>query len=342
MDRLKLLASVPGDAALARPKKRNLNSGDDDLIRLYLADIGRHPLLTAAEEGRLACLIEAGRAAAATLVAAGDPAADTLLASRRRELTSAIADGDGAMGTFVNANLRLVVSIAKRYQWSGVALLDLVQEGNLGLIHAVEKFDHRKGFKFSTYATWWIRQAIGRGVAKSGRTIRLPVHAGDQAFALHKAGAELEVLLGRTATDAELTTALGWHQGQVEAVRLFARTPMSLSLKLSADSDEELADFIADSAAIDPADAATAAAMPAEIVRLLEPLAERERQILRLRFGLDRREPQTLEEVGEHFHLTRERIRQIEAQALSKLRHPSAQSGPHAVLSSETGRGPAR
>jgi RNA polymerase sigma factor (sigma-70 family) len=313
---------------LAKLKRRNLDGSDDeDLVRLYLADIGRHPLLTAAEEVRLACLIEVGRAADAALRAAGMPEAGSLMASRRRQLQSAVAAGDGATATFVNANLRLVVSIAKRYQWSGLPLLDLVQEGNLGLMHAVEKFDHRRGFKFSTYATWWIRQAIARGVANSGRTIRLPAHAGDQAFALYSTRGELEATLGRPPTTAELTTALGWRQGQVDAVKLFSRRTESLSSKLGEDGDDELADVIADSAAIDPADAALAAVMPDEIVRLLEPLTDRERQIVRLRFGLDRREPQTLEEVGEQFQLTRERIRQIEALAMSKLRHPATRRG---------------
>jgi RNA polymerase sigma factor (sigma-70 family) len=305
-------------------KKSSLRSGeDDDLVRLYLADIGRHPLLTKADEARLAGLVEAGQAAQAALRAAEGGQDKPLSPARRRQLRAAVGAADRATDTFVQANLRLVVSIAKKYQWSGLPLLDLVQEGNLGLMHAVEKFDHRKGFKFSTYATWWIRQGITRGIANSARTIRLPVHAGDQAFALRKMRAELETTLGRKATTAELTTALGWPDGRVEAVQTFSREPLSLSAALTDDGDEELGDLIADSAAIDPAAAAIEALLPAEIDHLLAPLTERERLILRLRFGLDRGEPQTLDEIGAQFGLTRERIRQIEARAMSKLRHPS-------------------
>ena len=177
---------------MARRKNINLNREDEDLVRLYLVDVGRHPLLTKADEVRLASQVEVGQAARASLQAAEDPQAERLSAPRRRQLRAEVAAADRATDAFVTANLRLVVSIAKKYQWSGLPLLDLVQEGNLGLIHAVAKFDHRKGFKFSTYATWWIRQGITRGIANSGRTIRLPVHAGDQAFALRKARDELE------------------------------------------------------------------------------------------------------------------------------------------------------
>jgi RNA polymerase sigma factor (sigma-70 family) len=318
---------------LTTSKQNNPNRGDEDLVLLYLADIGRDPLLTKADETRLAGLVEAGQAARAKLQAAEGPQAEVLSASRRRQLRSAAAAADAAMDTFVKANLRLVVSVAKKYQWSGLPLLDLVQEGNLGLIHAVEKFDHRKGFKFSTYATWWIRQAITRGIANGGRTIRLPVSAGDQAFALRRIRGELEATLGRNPTTAELTIALGWRQGQVEGVQRFSRESTSLSLTLTEDGDQELGDLIADQTAVEPAAAAIEALIPGEIARLLAPLTERERQILRLRFGLDRAEPQTLEEVGEQFNLTGERIRQIEARAMSKLRHPSSEDGARALLS---------
>jgi len=305
---------------------------DEDLVRLYLVDIGRHPLLNKADEARLAGLVEDGQAARSALREAELPGSTPLSMGARRQLRAAVTAADQAADTFVKANLRLVVSIAKKYQWSGLPLLDLVQEGNLGLIHAVEKFDHRKGFKFSTYATWWIRQGITRGIANSARTIRLPVHAGDQAFALRKIRGELESTLGRKPTTAELTSALGWADGRVNAVREFSRDPVSLSTALSEDSDEELGDLLADVAAIEPSAAAIASLMPREIERLLAPLADRERLVIRLRFGLDQGEPQTLDQIGERFNLTRERIRQIEAGALSKLRHPSSDAEAWALL----------
>jgi RNA polymerase primary sigma factor len=291
---------------------------EEDLVRLYLGDIGRHQLLTKDDEANLGALIEAGQTARVELDAGGK-----MTPTRRRQLRTAVRDADEAATVFVNANLRLVVSIAKKYQASGLPLLDLVQEGNLGLIHAVGKFDHRKGFKFSTYATWWIRQAITRGIANSGRTIRLPVHAGDQVSALRKMRAQLETELGRRPTVADLTEALGWREGQVEEVQRFAAEPASLSAPLSEDGDDELADFVADAGALNPFDAAADALLPAEVERLLAPLDERERMVLKLRYGLDRGEARTLDEVGQHFNLTRERIRQIENRALSKLRHPS-------------------
>ena len=309
------------------PKER-VERDEEDLVRLYLTDIGQYPLLTKDDEVRLAKAIEVGNDARTQLEKGGKD----LTPTKRRELKRHVKEGDDAERTFVQSNLRLVVSIAKKYQASGLPLLDLVQEGNLGLIHAVEKFDHRKGFKFSTYATWWIRQGITRGIANSARTIRLPVHAGDQAFALRKIRGELEISLGRRPTTAELTAALGWAEGRVNAVREFSRDPVSLSTALSEDSDEELGDLLADLNAIEPAAAAVASLMPREIERLLAPLAERERTVIRLRFGLDQGEPQTLDQIGELFNLTRERIRQIEAGALSKLRHPSSDAEAWALL----------
>jgi RNA polymerase sigma factor (sigma-70 family) len=309
---------------VVRRKISSPSREDEDLVRLYLVDVGRHGLLTKDDEVQLARQVEAGHEARAQLEAAEDPQNPRLSAARRRLLRSQVAAADRATDTFVTANLRLVVSIAKKYQWSGLPLLDLVQEGNLGLIHAVAKFDYRKGFKFSTYATWWIRQGITRGIANSGRTIRLPVHAGDQAFALRKARDELETNLGRKPTTAELTMALGWPDGRVESVWEFSREPLSLSAALSEDGDEELGDVIADLGAIEPSAAAIQSLLPSEIDRLLEPLAERERLIIRLRFGLDHGEPQTLDQIGDRLNLTRERIRQIEAGAMSKLRHPSS------------------
>jgi RNA polymerase sigma factor (sigma-70 family) len=291
---------------------------EEDLVRLYLNDIGKYALLTKDAEARLAQAVEAGRQARGELAGA-----DGISPSRQRQLRRLIRDGDQATETFVTANLRLVVSIAKKYQAAGLPLLDLVQEGNLGLIHAVEKFDWRKGFKFSTYATWWIRQAITRGVANTGRTVRLPVHAGDLLNRVIKARGRLEGQLGRRPTIAELAADLEIPEGRVTDILRHVAEPLSLSEPLRDDGDAELGDVVADRAAVSPFDAAAAALLGDEVNKMLVALDEREREILRLRFGLDRGQPRTLDEVGACFSLTRERIRQIEARAMSKLRHPS-------------------
>ena len=296
--------------------KRAVQPGED-LVRLYLNDVGKYALLTKADEARLAQAVEAARDARAELAASKD-----LAPSRQRELRRLVRDGEEATETFVQANLRLVVSIAKRYQGADVPLLDLVQEGNLGLIHAVEKFDWRKGFKFSTYATWWIRQAITRGIANTGRTVRLPVHTGDLLSRVTKTRGRLETKLGRRPTTAEIADDLGLEEHKVVDVIRFAAQPTSLSEPLRADGDAELGDVIEDHSAVSPFEAAAQSLLSNEVAKLLVVLDDRERAILWLRFGLDRGEPRTLDEVGAHFNLTRERIRQIEARAIAKLRHP--------------------
>jgi len=302
---------------------------DEDLVRLYLSDIGRFELLTKADEVRLAQAIEAGRAAGDELKESGR----NITAARRRELRRAVRQGEDSEQAFVQANLRLVVSIAKKYQASGLPLLDLVQEGNLGLIHAVEKFDWRKGFKFSTYATWWIRQSITRGIANTGRSIRLPVHAGDVLARLRKTRLRIEMEQGRQATVAELAAELDLAPDKVVEALRFASEPLSLSEPIREDGEAELGDMVEDRSAVSPTDEVLVAMLPGEIARLLQPLDDRERAILTLRYGLDRGEPRSLEEVGEHFDLTRERIRQIESRAMSKLRHPSSESGARDLLS---------
>ncbi|MCL4433476.1 MAG: sigma-70 family RNA polymerase sigma factor [Actinobacteria bacterium] len=308
--------------------KERVDRDDEDLVRLYLTDIGQYMLLSKDDEVHLAQIIESGRDALEEL----EVGPRSLTPARRRELRRKIRQGEEAQQTFVKSNLRLVVSIAKKYQASGLPLLDLIQEGNLGLMHAVEKFDWRKGFKFSTYATWWIRQAITRGIANTGRTIRLPVHAGDTLTRVQKAQARLELKLGRPATLDELGNEVELAEDKlVEALR-FRSEPLSLSEPLREDGDAELGDVVEDRSAESPFEVAAVALLPEEIDKLLSPLDEREREILKLRFGLDRGESRTLEEVGEYFNLTRERIRQIEARAMSKLRHPSSDTGARDLL----------
>ena len=331
--------------------KDRIDRDEEDLVRLYLSDIGQYTLLTKDDEVRLAKKIEAGKAAKEEWGTDGKG----IPAARKRELRNAIKDGEKAESDFVKSNLRLVVSIAKKYQASGLPLLDLIQEGNLGLMHAVEKFDWRKGFKFSTYATWWIRQAITRGIANTGRTIRLPVHAGDTLARLQKARSRLELKLGRQPTLIELAAEVEMPEDKVTEALRFAAEPLSLSEPLREDGDAELGDVVEDRSAESPFEEAAKELLPGEVRRLLAPLDRRERDILKLRFGLDRfeddeppldedctipncscrsktGESRTLEEVGEHFNLTRERIRQIEARAMSKLRHPSSDTGARDLL----------
>jgi RNA polymerase sigma factor (sigma-70 family) len=313
--------------AVKHVKGRREDRDYEDLVRLYLEDVGRHNLLTKDDEGRLAQAIEAGTAARERL-----ETTKKLTPTQRRQLRREVRLGEEAHRQFVNSNLRLVVSIAKKYQSSGLPLLDIVQEGNLGLIHAVDKFDWRKGFKFSTYATWWIRQAIQRGIANSARVIRLPVHAGDMLTALLKLRAQLEGSLGRTPTLAELAREAELPLEKVVEVLRYAVDTVSLDEPVRDDGDAELGDFVEDRNAVAPFEHAATSLLPNEVAKVLSVLDERERTILTLRFGLDGGGERTLEEVAEHFGLTRERIRQIEARAMSKLRHPSADVGARELL----------
>jgi len=296
-----------------------MQTPQQDLVRLYLRDVGRHRLLTKGEEVRLAQVIEAGREACTELSARGGTSSAHVF-----ELRRTVRAGEAAAETFTNGNLRLVVSIAKQYRAADLSLLDLVQEGNIGLMHAVEKFDWRKGFKFSTYASWWIRQAIARGITNNGRTIRLPVHAGDLLNRVVKERDHFEAQHGRRATIAELAADLGVSPDRIAEILRHLVTPVSLSEPLHHDGQAELGDLVADHTAVSPFEAAALAMLSCEVARMLTGLGRREREIIRLRFGLDGGEPRTLEQVGAHFGLTRERIRQIEARAMEKLRHPTA------------------
>jgi RNA polymerase sigma factor (sigma-70 family) len=301
---------------------------DEDLVRLYLDNIGKYRLLTQDEECRLSRAIQEGQEAKDEL------ARGKVTAARRPLLLAAAQRGDAASEEFIRANLRLVVSIAKRYQATDLPLLDLVQEGNLGLMHAVTKFDWRKGFKFSTYATWWIKQAISRGIDNTSRTIRLPVHAGDQVRRLQRTKHQLEGQTGRTPSPSELAEALGINERQVVELIRHGTETVSLDARVGPDGESELGEMVTDNATPSPFDVVTRAMLGGEVEKLLSVLDEREREIIRLRYGLDHGEPRTLEDVGNTLHLTRERIRQIERSALSKLRHPSTKSDGRDLLAS--------
>ena len=298
--------------------RRAVTGDGQDLLGRYLAELGRHPLLDRRGEIRLAQTIEAGNEARAALTA--EPRPDPTEQARLEALVEAGAE---ATATFVQANLRLVVSLAKRYQSSGVPLLDLIQEGNLGLMHTVEKFDWRKGFKFSTYATWWIRQAITRGMANTARTIRLPIHATEQLAKLRQLSASLESRLERAATHAELAELMGTSIDTVAMVLRHAKDPVSLDSPLSVGADTTIADVVADQLADNPVDAVTDAMLPAEVAKLLSVLSSRDREVIALRYGLGTGDPLTLDEIARHLGVSRERVRQIEARAMALLRRPS-------------------
>ncbi|MDP8938501.1 MAG: sigma-70 family RNA polymerase sigma factor [Actinomycetota bacterium] len=295
--------------------KVDVQAGDADLLGRYLSEIGRHELLTREDERQLGCLIEGGRRAAGILAKGGE-----LSDERRSELTEIVARGNRASRRFIQANLRLVVSIAKRYQAASLSLLDLVQEGNLGLIHALEKFDFNRGFKFSTYATWWIRQSITRAIANTGRTIRLPVRAGETVSSVLRAQTRLESTLGRTPTVLEIVTETGLPRDRVVEALTLAPTPLSISEPCGPDGGGQLGDLIADPSSAAPFDDVIAACLPAQINDLLATLDQRERHVVCLRYGLDRGRPRTLQEVADECGLTREGIRHIEKKALNKLR----------------------
>jgi RNA polymerase sigma factor (sigma-70 family) len=295
-------------------------TAEEDLVRLYLLDIGKHTLLTKADEAVLGKKVQIGLKAREELAKGGE-----FTRARKRELQHEVHEGDVATQVFIEANLRLVVSIAKKYRSAaeGLDLLDLVQEGNLGLMHAVEKFDPDKGFKFSTYATWWIRQAISRGIANTARTIRLPVHAADQVKLVQKARGDLAAQIGRTPTLDEIAAATGLTRDRVVETLHWSGAPLSLDEPINDEGDALRGDFIKDMDAEDPESAAITATLPTTVLAAFEHLDHREREVIMLRYGFDRGEPRTLEEVGERFGLTRERIRQIEGRALGKLRHPA-------------------
>jgi RNA polymerase primary sigma factor len=307
-----------------------------DPVRTYLKEIGKISLLTAAEEVALARRIEAGLLAAARIAAledsavvedplagAGPPGVGSAIPDAQlSRLEAIVADGFHAKKQLTEANLRLVVSIAKRYMGRGLLFLDLIQEGNLGLIRAVEKFDYTKGFKFSTYATWWIRQAITRAIADQARTIRIPVHMVETINTVLRVQRQLLQELGREPTLEELADKLRVSPGKVREIQRIAQEPVSLETPVGQDEGSALGDFIEDQQAVEPADAAARALLAEAVGEALEELTERERQVVRLRFGLDDGQVRTLEEVGREFGVTRERIRQIEAKTLAKLRHP--------------------
>ena len=302
---------------MATRRKTAESEAREDAIRQYLDEIGAYPLLSGADEVELAKAIEKGEKAQAALEA------KSLTPAEQRRLQAIVRRGTEARHTFIQTNLRLVVSIAKRYSNSGMSLLDLIQEGNLGLIRAVEKFEYRKGFKFSTYATWWIRQAITRAIADKGRTIRVPVHMMDTISQVRQTENYLLKRLGRSPTPAEIAEHSGLAEEKVvEAIRV-SPEPVSIFEPVG-EEDAVLGDFIEDLDAAAPFDTVALGMRREDLESVLASLTDRERTVLIMRYGLDNGVPRTLDEVGRHFDLTRERIRQIEAKALAKLRHPAS------------------
>lgn len=302
------------------PKRRVVATGATaDPVKDYLKQIGRVNLLTAEQEVDLSERIEAGLYAQHLL----DTESGTLSFKRRRELKWAANDGQKVKSHLLEANLRLVVSLAKRYTGRGMLFLDLIQEGNLGLIRAVEKFDYTKGFKFSTYATWWIRQAITRAIADQARTIRIPVHMVETINKLVRVQRQLLQDLGRDPTPEEIGAEMGISADRVREIQKISQEPVSLETPIGEEEDSQLGDFIEDSTAVAPPEAASDSMLREQLEQVLDSLADRERKVIKFRFGLEDGHPRTLEEVGREFGVTRERIRQIESKTLAKLRHPS-------------------
>ncbi len=320
---------MPLSEALFHTAMNHTLSHSPDLLGLYLDEAGSFPLLTKADEMRLGQLIQEGQAAQAKL-----DSGDKITAAQRRQLRSQVSAAADATTAFINANLRLVVSVARKYQWSGLPLGDLIQEGNLGLIHAVEKFDWRKGFKFSTYATWWIRQAIGRAVENTAHTVRVPAHVGDEIRRARRLQAEMEVRLGRPATMAEMAEALDMTESGLAELFRYGSDPMSLDVAVGEDGDTSLGDLVVNRAAESPFEAVANSMLPDEVARFLSRLSEEERQVLQLRYGLDRGEPRTQGEVGAALQLTAERVRRIERDAIGKLRRQLTGGDAHDLLAS--------
>jgi RNA polymerase sigma factor (sigma-70 family) len=298
-----------------------------DAVGMYLDAVSNHSLLTAEEEVSLARAIELGEQAEVKLASDGD-----IDAPERMVLVRQMRLADHAKQEFIRSNLRLVISIAKRYSGRGLDLLDLIQEGNLGLIRAVEKFDWRKGFKFSTYATWWIRQAITRGIGNQGRTIRLPVHMVDIVRTVQEADLSLNEKLRRVPTTAEIAEVTGLDEEKILLALSSPGDTVSLDRKVGDDGDAELGDFVVDLTAVDPFNSLAESARRTELERAITTLDERERLVLVLRYGLDAQAPRTLSAVGARLGITRERVRQIESRALSKLRHPTTLYDLHSLL----------
>jgi len=308
--------------ALRQARKDAELTASADSVRAYLKQIGKVALLNAEEEVELAKRIEAGLYATQLMVELSDRG-EKLPAAQRRDMSWICRDGDRAKNHLLEANLRLVVSLAKRYTGRGMAFLDLIQEGNLGLIRAVEKFDYTKGYKFSTYATWWIRQAITRAMADQARTIRIPVHMVEVINKLGRIQRELLQDLGREPTPEELAKEMDITPEKVLEIQQYAREPISLDQTIGDEGDSQLGDFIEDSEAVVAVDAVSFTLLQDQLQSVLETLSEREAGVVRLRFGLTDGQPRTLDEIGQVYGVTRERIRQIESKTMSKLRHPS-------------------